>query len=480
MTLQAIWIIALFLLSGGGKSENPWKDKVAGAREAAEKQQTAAAFRDALDTAWRADDWQVGVELAQEALAKHPKDVVLAGRASRAMWRAGRLADAERLAGEIDPEKADAVGLRTRIGIHLARGENAEASRLGKLLERTGDKSAETLLRLVALHFVDQSFNGIGDLIRKAQKEINPDNGYPETLASESVDGLADFFDKIGPERINQISNYGSVAMPVLRMANLPYCEVMINGHGPYKVVVDTGGSVTLSLDREIAEVCGLKSLGEASIRGVSGTDQSQQAVVDELILGEIHCKRVMTRVFNVRQAVMGLADGVLGTGVFSDGRMTLDFGTAQMIVSASSDQPGKGLATNVRIIEDAKVIVPVKVNGEDALALFDTGADAAALAPSRLKKLYPDHEGRRVEAPMGGVGQGNNPTIELSRGVTMELPGRTFEQFSGLGLDVLDNMLGPFLGTQADILVGMPVFREMRSMTIDFAKCKLWIEWLN
>ncbi|MBL8880225.1 MAG: aspartyl protease family protein [Phycisphaerales bacterium] len=480
MTLPTIWLLFLLLVPTGDQAENPWKGKVPAANAAAEKQQTVAAYRDALDTAWRADEWQVGLDLASRAAQKFPDNHIIVGRAARAMWRAGEIYAAERLAGAIDPEKADAVGLRTRIGIHLARGENAEALRLGKLLERTEDESAETLLRQVALRFVDQRFDGMGALIRKVEKTIKPENGYPETLAAESIGGLAGFFEKIGNDRINQIAAYGSVPMPVLRMANLPYCEVMINGHGPYRVVVDTGGSVTLSIDTEVAEECGLKSLGEAAIRGVSGLDQSQQALVDELLLGEIRCRRVMTRVFGVRQAVMGLADGVLGTGVFADGRMKLDFANARMEVRASSDAAGEGLAVEARIIEDAKIMVPVKINGEHAVALFDTGADAAAIAPSRMRKLYPDHSGMRVEAPMGGVGQGAAPTIEVTRGVTMELPGRKFEQFSGLGLDVLDKILGPFLGMQGDVLVGMPVFREMRSMTVDFAKSRLWVDWLK
>lgn len=478
MTIPA-WITILFLIAGPEPSQNPWKEKVAAVRAEAEQKQTPTAYREALDTCWRADEWAQAVELAGDALQKHPHDISLLGRATRAMWRAGRLAEAERLAAGLDAEKADPVGLRLLIAMHVARGATQEALRIGRLLERSGDESAETLLRLVGLRLLEHRHEDLAALIRKAEQRIDAANGYPENLAAESISGLSEFFSKIGNERINQIAGHGSAAMPVLRMANLPYCEVMINGRGPYRVVVDTGGSVTLSIDHAVAEECGLKPLGEAPIRGVSGLDTSQQALVDELVIGEIRCRRVMTRVFGVRQAVMGLADGVLGTGVFSDGRMTLDFAAARLVVSPSSEEPGAGEAIDVRIVEDSKLIVPVRINGEEALALFDTGADAAALAPSRLRRLFPDHRGLRVETPMGGVGQGNNPTLEVSRGVTMELPGRTFQQFSGLGLDVLDTMLGPFLGVQADVLVGMPVFREMRSMTVDFARCRLWVEWL-
>jgi len=38
---------------------------------------------------------------------------------------------------------------------------------------------------------------------------------------------------------------------------------------------------------------------------------------------------------------------------------------------------------------------------------------------------------------------------------------------------------LSPMLGIQTDALVGMPVLRDMRTLTVDFAHSKMWVEWL-
>jgi hypothetical protein len=71
-------------------------------------------------------------------------------------------------------------------------------------------------------------------------------------------------------------------------------------------------------------------------------------------------------------------------------------------------------------------------------------------------------------------------PKITLSKGVDLEFGGRTWENVSGLGLDVLDTILSSYLGVQCDVLIGMPSFRQMKSFTVDFPKRRMWIEWLE
>ena len=61
-----------------------------------------------------------------------------------------------------------------------------------------------------------------------------------------------------------------------------------------------------------------------------------------------------------------------------------------------------------------------------------------------------------------------------------LQFAGRTFENYSGLGLDVLDTLLSPILGVRTDILIGMPTFRQTRSVTIDFPACRMWVDWLD
>jgi hypothetical protein len=475
-------VIAMMLfLQSAPQSEDPWKEKVAPAVEQARRKPTVAALREALDVAWRADDWQAAEELAELALEKHADAPELRGLIVRALWRAGRVGEAEAAAQRIPDDTTDRVALRMLIVLDLAHGWNVRAGEHAARLRKLTPLSAEDLYDIYGAEFALGRHAGLPDLLRQAQKLTDPRNGYPETIVAEAIEGVADFLAAVGPGPLNQVAQPGAAPMPPLVMLNLPSCEAVINGHGPYRLIVDTGGSIILALDQAVADEIGLKSLGRASIRGVSGKQETGQALVDELQVGTLTCRRVITRVFDVRSAIMNAADGVLGTGVFWQARLTLDFASGQLIVSSSRDEPGPGEPVDVRLVADAKLMGLVRLEGQPAVGLFDTGADAVALSPTRLKRLFPERKIEMLSPGMAlGVGGDQTPKISLGSGVRLELAGRTYDNYSGLGLDVLDTLLSPELGIQTDILLGMPLFRDMKSCTVDFPRCKMWIEWLR
>jgi hypothetical protein len=471
---------SLWLATGGQDVENPWKGRVAAAVAAAESKGTPAAYRDALDVVWRADDWKAGLTLARQALDKHPADPSLPAVVARALWRGGQLLEAERIAERINVRGDDRIGLTTLIEINVARGELVRAAAAADRLETLGPQTAEQWFHIISLRQLLDRNDGLDAMVRRARELAKVENGYPETLLLEMVDGLAEFLAAVGPASLNQVLEEGSAAMTQMPLIGLPACNVLINGRGPFRMIVDTGGSVMLSVDNEVADDIGLKSIATAAIRGVAGKDTSGQALVDELRIDGITCRRVMTRIFGVRQATAYSADGIIGTGMFAHSRLTLDFADGRMVVSASSDRPGPGTAIEARIVSDAKLIALSEINGRSAVALLDSGADLAALSPSRCRALFPDQPVRSLRAAGMGVGQGEQPQFALTRGITWSVSGRCYENFGGVALDVLDDVLSPFLGVQVDILVGMPVFRDMKSLTIDFPRCRLWAAWID
>ncbi|MGE0478920.1 MAG: aspartyl protease family protein [Phycisphaerae bacterium] len=476
------WMWIMLLVSNADEAPNPWIRKAPPIIERADTNPTVDALASALDAAWRADDWQAGERLAKRA-QEHHAAAVIPPLAARALWRAGAIVDAERLvdalprdAGAID----DPVALQMIVTTALARGQRERAATAAARLEARQDATASDLLHAMAVRLLENRFDGMVALLRRVEKLADAKNGYPEHYITETIDGLAEYFAAIGAAPLNQVARYGEAEMPVTPLINLPGCMVEINGHGPYRMILDTGGSITLSVDEAVAKEIGLKSVAEASVRGVSGKESSGQAVIEEVRIGEIACKRVMTRIFDVRRAAAGAVDGIIGTGIFSDGRIVLDFERGRLVVTPSSDEPGRGRAVDVRIVGDSKLIAPITLNGERAAALLDSGADVVAMAPSRLKKLFPGKPIASMSAPLAGVGTGAAPAISVHSGVTLGFGGRTLENFGGLGLDTLDEVLGPILGVQTDVLIGMALFREMRTCTIDFPRCRMWIEWID
>ncbi len=471
-------MLAFFLIPGPQETKNPWIERVAPARQRAEQSGSLDAYLEALDVAWRADDWQAGMALARAALERHPGAAGLLGPAMRALWRAGRIREAEVLAERVPPDTADRIALTAFCLIHLARGEAARAVAAADRLESLGPVRASEWAALAAVRLEQNRLEGLAALVRRAERAADPNNGYPDALIAESYEGLAEFLEKVGEEPFNRIAAWGESPMPVLGLVNLPSCEALINGRGPYRLIVDTGGSIGLSLDSEVAREIGLRSVAEATIRGVSGKDRSGQALVDELQVGGIRVQRVLTRIFGVRAAAANLADGILGTGVFAGGRLTMDFGQGRLIITPSSGQPGAGQPVDIRIVADSKLMALVPMNGDTAVALLDTGADACAVAPSRLRVLFPDREVRSVGTAGIGVGQGEAARLSLAPGVDFAIAGRKFDNFGGLGLDVLDTVLSPVLGVQIDLLIGMALFRDMKTATVDFPRCRMWVDW--
>jgi hypothetical protein len=233
-----------------------------------------------------------------------------------------------------------------------------------------------------------------------------------------------------------------------------------------------------LSLDTEIAEEIGVKSLAPASIRGVSGKQNSGQALISELAVGDIRVQRVLTRTFEFAPILKAACAGILGTGMFEGGRMTLDFQQARLIVERSSDRPAPGGEHTLRIVGDGKFFAPVRIQDQTVLAILDSGAGTGAFSPSILKRLFPDHRGQTFGAAGLGVGQGDDAKLNLAPFVKLEVFGRTKEKYAGVGLDVLDDTLSPILGIQCDFLFGMPLFREMKSFTVDFPRSRMWVDW--
>jgi predicted aspartyl protease len=478
MNPATIAAMVLLLLQSAPERDQEAADKVAQAVARAEQLGTAAAIREALDACYRADAWQDGERLAETVLAKHADDSALKGRAMRALWRAGRILEAERLADSVAPQARDREALPTLIAMQSARGRHKQAAELADRIEASGGETAEELAALIHVRLHQNRLGGLGPIVRAAERLSDPNLGYPNAHIQEGLEGFSEFLEKCGAEPLNQVVGHGRAPMGVL-LVRLPYCDVMINGRGPYRMVVDTGGSITLSLDSGLAEELGLENLGEASIRGVGGKDVSGQSIVDELRIGEIVCRRVMTRTFAVRKALMHSADGILGTGIFAQHRMTLDFMNASLVVGPSSDPSASGDPAELRLIGDAKLFVLVTMEGKPAVAMLDSGADAVAMSPQSWRELFPDRELKVFATGAMGVGQGNATQVSLGPGVSVAIGERKFQKFGGIGLDVLDRMLSPILGVQMDLLLGMPVFRDMRSLTVDFPTARMWIDWL-
>lgn len=478
MNISAL-LIALLML-GGDQPQNPWIKKAPELIQRAEKDPSVKTLLAGFDAAWRADDWESGLKLVAATQKLGTGQAKLRGLVARALWRGGKLHEAEAEADKIPADTDDPIALAVLTTIQEARGDHERAA---KTAERLTKFKELDVFELVALSY---SLEGSGEnhrvaeLMRRAKAACKPDNGYPDIYIEDIIEGGAEFFDAVGEGPLNQVAKTGAAEMPVLQMINLPYCTATINGKGPYRLLVDTGGSTVLSLNQTIVEELGLKTYGSSSVRGVSGSQTSTSHLVEDLQVGDIRCTRVITRGMEFTPPLNTIADGILGTGLFARERMTLDFAKEQLRIERSSATPGPGTPLEIRLLGDAKIIGAITLEKQPAWSIFDSGADVAAISPKRLKALFPDKEFMELSATAGmGVGQGGGGTISISDGLDIEIAGRLFARRAAVGLSVLDTSFSPILGSQSDFLAGMAMFREMRSATVDYRRVKMWIDWL-
>ena len=102
------------------------------------------------------------------------------------------------------------------------------------------------------------------------------------------------------------------------------WAPVLIDGHGPFRMVLDTGAS-DCAITAPVAAALGLvpDSSHPVLVRGVTGSAVVPTVHADSLRVGDLEVDGVTLPI--VADALGG-AEGVLGTGGFSDKRIDIDF----------------------------------------------------------------------------------------------------------------------------------------------------------
>ena len=130
-----------------------------------------------------------------------------------------------------------------------------------------------------------------------------------------------------GPERTLVPEKGVEVAMT--RSDHLPALQVMINGKGPYRFALDTGGGGNASVDSVVAAALGLEVIGQAR----SGDPSGRNLVTVDLVklasleIGGARFEGVEASVRSGRLRRMGEpVDGILGFRLFQECLLTLDY----------------------------------------------------------------------------------------------------------------------------------------------------------
>lgn len=154
------------------------------------------------------------------------------------------------------------------------------------------------------------------------------------------------------------------------------WAPVMINGKGPFRLVLDTGASRS-GVTVQVAEKLGLTPDASAPVklRAVTGSATVPTIRVDSLEVGDLLMNDSRLPVLN---DALGGADGVLGNEGLADRRVYIDFLHDLIIISRSRGRPAPdGFMTIPFQLEHGRLLIAdVRLGVVRAKAIIDTGGE--------------------------------------------------------------------------------------------------------
>lgn len=172
-----------------------------------------------------------------------------------------------------------------------------------------------------------------------------------------------------------------------------PYVMVTVNGHGPYRFIVDTGTGADAFVTPELADVLGLPAVGQTGLSDPTGQGSRRTTVVqiDTLQFAGVTFFKVKA----LRHGILteaGGCDGILGFTLFRDYLLTLDFPQHRLLLETGSLVPdGEKTVLPFRMPEGVP-IAHLKIDGMPPFeAQLDSGGGGLVLPESLAKSLKYD-----------------------------------------------------------------------------------------
>jgi predicted aspartyl protease len=261
--------------------------------------------------------------------------------------------------------------------------------------------------------------------------------------------------------------------------ANHLTINVMIDGKGPFRFVVDTGADRSVIAD-DVAAALGLPLQKQVLVEGVVRTIPAQTVRLGNLSFGPVSRDNLTVPILP-RELLR--ADGYLGLDAVDGYRVTLDFKGHALEVS---DSPYANYFSfippdeaRIRVVGEAGHLrsVNCRADGVRTTTFIDSGAEVSvgnAKLLSSLMEIDPTYlrlETVPLTGVTGGVVQGHITTIK-----TVNLDALTFD---GCNIVVADLQIFNLWGLQNTpaLLIGMNFLREFNKVSIDYRSKELRFE---
>ena len=250
------------------------------------------------------------------------------------------------------------------------------------------------------------------------------------------------------PEKIELRSQ--EVILPMQLFGNRPVVDVMINGKGPYKFIVDTGAGGTI-MAQSLADELKLQSLSEVRVGSpIGGQSQPGKLVkVDELEMGQAKVTGFQCVAMDLQQLLTAPDSprGILSAALFTGYLLTLDYPQARIIVRAG-ELPSAN-ANDVFEYDPTQRLPSIKISvaGTTIEAHVDSGSPRGIVLPKKYAQQLPlaakpveSGRGRTVDAEFAIFSAKLNGSVKLGR-YTLDNPDIFFSEAApvgNIGYDIL------------------------------------------
>ena len=246
--------------------------------------------------------------------------------------------------------------------------------------------------------------------------------------------------------------------------------EVLINGHGPYRFVVDSGADTSV-VGLRIARDLQLPLGTPVTLNGMTERSIVDRVKVDSLTLGPTTIENLQLPALS-EDNVGG--QGMIGIDALVRQRIMMDFDKRQIKIEDAS-KPAKALPDEIvvtaRRSRGQLILTHVRASGFSLDAVIDTGAEMTIGNPLLRDKLVRRHQKFQQVKALGVTGK----EIELEVAVIPEL------QIGGIlirNLPVAFADLPPFhvfgIADEPALFLGSDVLQTFRKVSLDFRARKV------
>jgi predicted aspartyl protease len=241
------------------------------------------------------------------------------------------------------------------------------------------------------------------------------------------IQGLVQLYRRLNGRNLYNLTGAKQVDVPLsISETRLPVVNLMINGQGPFKFVIDSGAGFVV-VSEGLAKRLKLRPVAKGGTsRGVSGTGRFAivYGILDRIDFGGLAIENVPTYIRKVHDSERTRVDGYIGLSVLSHFVVAVDFDSKRLELRPSGTPvapPAEGdIAVPFRMTNGGMLSVRADI-GKDVPLNFivDTGATSTVVsqrAYERFNLAEKEHKGVTVRVIGAGGVTENVPIVVLDQ----------------------------------------------------------------